>query len=37
VKRLVGHFDLGRKVFLSGTYKEEHFSKAKTPHEWASG
>ncbi len=23
VKRLVDHFDLGRKVFLSGDYKEE--------------
>jgi len=37
VKRLVDRFDLGRKVFLSGDYKEEHFSKAKTPHEWAYG
>jgi len=31
--RLVGRFDLGRKVFLSSDYKEEQLPKAKTPHE----
>jgi len=33
VKRLVDRFDQNRKVFLSGDYKEEHSSKAATPHE----
>jgi hypothetical protein len=33
VTRLVGHFDLGRKVFLSDDYKEEQLSKPKTPLE----
>jgi hypothetical protein len=33
VKRLVDQFDQGRKVFLSGDCKEEHSSKAETPHE----
>jgi len=32
VKRLVDRFDLSRRVFLSGDYKEEQPSKAKTPH-----
>jgi hypothetical protein len=33
VKRLVDRFDLGRKVFLSGDYKEEQLPEAKTPCE----
>jgi hypothetical protein len=33
VKRLVDRFDQDRKVFLSGDYKEELMSNAKTPHE----
>jgi len=33
VKRLVDRFDLSRKVFLSGDYKEEQLPMAKTPHE----
>jgi len=32
-RRLVDHIDLGRKVFLSGDYKDEHLPKTKTPHE----
>jgi len=31
VKRLIDHFDLGRKVFQSGDYKEEELSEAATP------
>jgi hypothetical protein len=30
VNRLVDHFDQNRKVLLSGDYKEEHVSKAKS-------
>jgi len=30
-KRLVDRFDLSRKVFRSGDYKEEQLPKAKTP------
>ena len=33
VKRLVDSFDQGRKVFLSGDYKEEQLPKTKAPHE----
>ena len=33
VKRLVDRLDHDRKVFLSGSYKEEQLPKAKTPHE----
>jgi hypothetical protein len=33
VKRLVDHFDLGRKVFLSGDYRERQLREPKTSHE----
>jgi hypothetical protein len=31
VKRLVDRFDLGRKVFLSSEYKEEHLAPSSLP------
>ena len=31
-QKLVGRFDLGRKVFLSGDRKEEQLPETKTPH-----
>jgi hypothetical protein len=34
---LVERFSRDRKVFLSGDYKEERLSKAKTPHVRAGG
>jgi hypothetical protein len=35
VKRLVDHFDLGRKVFPSGDYKEEQLRLESLPYEFS--